>query len=260
MSSAPAGDEGPRPRPQAPAEPRVSFRAELDPPGDTRRQVRVFAIWAACLAMAVAAGIALRARVPLGEELSPVGRAEVSRSRMARLEAAVLFGLLLPACLTYALARHYRRGGGHARGIVIDVQGEELRLWGRGYGARVVLPGARLEERLVDVYAGRLGAWRQRRMRISSAGVPRIGVRELELATVAVEGDEASGMRAEGGEGDCVELRREDYEALRAELLSTARGTLPARTGQAAPDRGADPALGAMDAELRSPSRSPSAD
>jgi hypothetical protein len=190
--------------------------------------VRVFAIWAACLALAVGAGITLRARVPLGQELSPVGRAEVSRSRAARLEAAVLFGLVLPACLTYALARYYRRGGGHARGIVVDVVGDELRLWGRGYGSRVVLAGARIEERLVDVYAGRLGAWRQRRMRISSSAVPRSGVRDLEVATVAEAADEAAGLRVDGGEGDCVELRREDYEALRAELLRVTRGDEPA--------------------------------
>ena len=208
--------------------PRLSYRADLDPPGDTRRQVRVFAIWAACLALAVAAGISLRARVPLGEELSPAGRAEVSRSRMARLEAAVLFGLVLPACLTFALARYYRRGGGHARGIVVDVAGDELRLWGRGYGSRVVLPGARLEERLVDVYAGRLGAWRQRRLRISSGGAPRTGMRELELATVAEAADEAEGLRVAGGEGDCVELRREDYEGLRAELMRATRPQEPA--------------------------------
>ncbi|MEJ7729488.1 MAG: hypothetical protein WKG00_09745 [Polyangiaceae bacterium] len=182
--------------------------------------MRVFAIWAACLALAVAAGISLRPRVSLGGELTQEGQAEVSRSRAARLEAAVLFGLVLPACLTFALARYYRRGGGHARGIVVDVAGDELRLWGRGYGSRVVLPGARLEERLVDVYAGRLGAWRQRRMRISTGGAPRTGVRELELATVAEPGDEAAGgLRLDGGEGDCVELRRDDYEALRAELV-----------------------------------------
>src|SRR5438132_435265 len=108
---------------------RASYRADLDPPNDTRRQIRVFAIWATCLAMAVAAGITLRARIPLGEELSQAGQDEMSRSRLARLETAVLFGLLLPACLTFALARHYRRGGGHARGIFVEVAEDELRLW-----------------------------------------------------------------------------------------------------------------------------------
>jgi hypothetical protein len=70
-----------------------------------------------------------------------------------------------------------------------------------------------LEERLVDVYAGRLGAWRQVRLRV------RAKARTIELAAPAEETDIARGLRLEGGEADCVELERSDYETLKREVL-----------------------------------------
>jgi hypothetical protein len=89
-----------------------------------------------------------------------------------------------------------------------------------------------VSERLVDVYAGRLGAWRQRRLRVRGSG-PAHGAREIEVATLAVTGDLESGLRVDGGEGDCVELRREDFERIRSSILErvTPAATAPPAAG-----------------------------
>jgi hypothetical protein len=47
-------------------------------------------------------------------------------------------------------------------------------------------------------------------------------VSEIELATPAMASDVDGSLRAEGGEGDCVELGREDYERVRALVVRTA--------------------------------------
>jgi hypothetical protein len=177
-------------------------------------------IWFFCLALAVLRGVLARPRMSAGEEWTQRGRQEIARSRSDRLKVAAAAGLLLPALLTWGLTYWYRRGGGHARGIVIDVTRRgELRVWGRGYGQRIYLPGAVVTERLVDVYAGRLGAWRQRRVRIRRATVsPEGGSSELELATPARAADMEEGLRVEGGEGNCIELDREAYTSLLARM------------------------------------------
>jgi hypothetical protein len=142
---------------------------------------------------------------------------ELSRSKIARAKVAFGMGLLCPALLTFYVGRRRRRGGPHARGIRLEVtQDGELRLWGRGYGSRLPLAEARIEERLVDLYAGRLGAWRERRLTVSS------GSREIEFGTLAT--DEDQGLPLIGGEGDCVEFDREDYLRLRTSI--TAGGAL----------------------------------
>ena len=109
----------------------------------------------------------------------------------------------------------------------MDVTGDgELRLWGRGYGARVVLEGALVHERLVDVYAGRLGAWRQRRLRVRAGSVmaaARGGSREIEIATTATASDLDEHLSVEGGEGDCVEIDRDDFDRIRALVLQLTR-------------------------------------
>ena len=203
---------------------RLSVRAELDVPGETKRQALVGALWAGCLLFAVVVGILHRPHVSSDDAASAWAEQELSRSRSDRLKIALGLGLLLPVALTLALNQRYRRGGGHACGIVVDVtEDDELRLWGRGYGTRIQLRGAEITERLVDVYAGRLGAWRQRRLRVRSASVSRSGPRDLELSTVAVAGDADEGLRVEGGEGDCVELGREGFESIRACVLARSR-------------------------------------
>lgn len=207
----------------------ASFPVDLDVPGETGRQARIFAIWAVCLAAAVLLGVLFGAHVPLEAEGTELARVEFARARADRAKVGVLVGLVLPALLTWVMHVRHRRGGAHARGIVVDVtEAGELRIWGRGYGSRVALAGAAVTERLVDVYAGRLGAWRQRRLRVrgslvrgllvggSSAG--RAG-QEIELATLAVQSDLEGALRVDGGEGDCVELRREDFERIRALVL-----------------------------------------
>ena len=197
------------------AESLVEVTATLDLPGETGRQARIWAAWAACLALAVIVGSILRAR----------SEDDLSRARADKAKAAIVIGLVLPALLTWGLNRSYRRGGRHARGITIDVTADgELRVWGRGYGARVALEGALIHERLVDVYAGRLGAWRQRRLRVrvgSVAAVARGGSREIEIATTATTRD--VDLAVEGGEGDCIEIDRDDFDRIRELVLARVR-------------------------------------
>src|SRR3954469_5943947 len=94
--------------------------AELDLPGETGRQARIFATWFCCLALAVMVGSAVGAHVALSDEGSPRAAQEMSRARAAKAKVALLLGLALPALLTLALNARYRRGGAHARGIVVD--------------------------------------------------------------------------------------------------------------------------------------------
>jgi hypothetical protein len=209
----------------------VELRAELDVPGETGRQGRIFAAWVFCLALAVVVSSAFGAHLSLADEGSLHAERELARARGAKARVALVVGLLLPALLTWGLNRRYRRGGGHARGITVDVTaGGELRMWGRGYGSRVRLEGAEVSERLVDVYAGRLGAWRQRRLRVRAVKVTRGGSREIELATTAQRSDMEEGLRVEGGEGDCIELAREDFDRLRQSVIVSVRRLAEART------------------------------
>jgi hypothetical protein len=193
----------------------VRFAVALDPPGETKRQALTLGIWLFFLAAAVVAAVAVGTHAPgsIDDVGSREAEAELARSRSARLKVAILVGLVAPSFFTLLLARRHRRNGGHPRGITVDLTEDELRVWGRGYGSRVTLADATSEERLVDVYGGRLGAWRQIRLRVRS------GYHTIELAAPAKEGDELT-LSLEGGEGDCVELAREDYEALRRELLA----------------------------------------
>jgi hypothetical protein len=190
------------------SEPVLSIRATLDVPGETRRQAVVFAIWLLCLLAAVAVGSAVGTHIPAYVSDPDEQEQELSRSRAARLKVALALGLLAPSALTLIVSRRRRRGGAHARGIRLEItEGGELRLWGRGYGTRVALAGARVHERLVDLYAGRLGAWRERRLSVST------GSREIEVGTEAATDDED--LPLEGGEGDCVEFARDDFMRLR---------------------------------------------
>lgn len=208
-----------------PAGAALEVRAELDVPGETGRQARIFVVWLACLAAAVIVGSSVGAHIP--ESASGTLRAseELARSRTDKAKVAFGLGLLLPALLTLLLNHRYRRGGGHARGVVIDVTDDgELRIWGRGYGTRVALAGSNVSERLVDVYAGRLGSWRQRRLRVqagarSAARGDVGGASMIELATTATAADSDAELPLSGGEGDCVELGREDYERVRARVI-----------------------------------------
>jgi len=171
----------------------------------------VFAIWLFCLLGAVAVGSAVGTHIPSYVSDEEVQEEELSRSRWARAKVAVILGLAVPALLTVYVTRRRRRGGSHARAIRLEITEEgELRLWGRGYGVRVALAGARVEERLVDLYAGRLGAWRERRLIVSSGG------RQVAVGTLATEED--TGMVLQGGEGDCVEFEREDFLRIRAAI------------------------------------------
>ena len=202
----------------------VEVRADLDLPGETARQTKTFAVWLVCLVMAIAmSSIAASRATGEGSGLQYTDE-ELAMKRAARVRVGLPVGLLLPAALTLIVHQRHRRGGDHARGIFVNVtSGGELRIWGRGYGCRVYLRGATVAERLVDVYAGRLGAWRQRRMRVSSADRARPGVRELELATLSVSSDTGESLRVEGGEGDCIEVSREAYVAVREKVLEATR-------------------------------------
>jgi len=193
--------------------PVISIRACLDVPGETRRQAIVFAIWFLSLAAAVIVGSAVGTHIPAYVSDPEEQEQELSRSKMARAKVALGMGLLCPTLLPFYVGRRRRRGGPHARGIRLEVTRDgELRLWGRGYGSRLPLADARVEERLVDLYAGRLGAWRERRLTVSS------GSREIEIGTLAT--DEDQGLPLVGGEGDCVEFDREDYLRLRTSITA----------------------------------------
>ncbi|MFO0759121.1 MAG: hypothetical protein U0359_21695 [Byssovorax sp.] len=203
---------------------RIELHADLDLPGETGRQARIFATWLACLLSAVIVASVVGAHVAPDDEHTARGDAEMSRARAAKAKAALVLGLLLPALLTMGLNHRYRRGGAHARGIWIDVtEGGELRIWGRGYGSRVSLQGAEVTERLVDIYAGRLGAWKERRLRVRGTTILPGGAREIELGTQAIVADLDEALPQEGGEGDCVELARDDFDRLRAIVLEATR-------------------------------------
>jgi hypothetical protein len=203
--------------------PGILVRAELDLPGETGRQARVFLVWLLCLASAVLVSVVRRPQVPerLRERLEE--HEEWASWRRERVLVAVGVGLLLPISATLWLTHRRRRGGPHARGIFVEVTDDaELRVWGRGYGQRLRLGGAEVSERLCDVFTGRLGAWRQRRLRVRSrqpiAGMPS----EIELATPAVDADLDLGLSLGGGEGDCIEVAREDYLRLVAAVRELA--------------------------------------
>jgi hypothetical protein len=193
----------------------MRFAASLDPPGETKRQAWTLLVWLLFLGLAVVWASGVGTHVPSWADgaASEEANAELHRSRAARLRVAIVFGLLLPGVCSLLLSRRFRRGGAHARGITIELTDTELRLWGRGYGSRVTLEAAKLEERLVDVYAGRLGAWRQIRMRLKNRQ------QEIELAAPANQ-DEPPELRLDGGEGDCVEIAREDYERLKQGIVA----------------------------------------
>jgi hypothetical protein len=192
---------------------------DLDLPGETGRQSRIFLVWLLCLLQAVVVASFVGAHVAPEDEGSLRAEQELVRSRRAKGKVALVLGLGLPALLTLLLNGRYRRGGAHARGVVVDVTaGGDLRVWGRGYGVRVTLAGADLRERLVDVYAGRLGAWRQRRLRVRGGG------REIEIATTACAADLGEGLSVEGGEGDCVEIDRDAFDRLRERVVACAKG------------------------------------
>src|SRR5580704_8675032 len=82
------------------SEPALSVHAELDLPGETGRQARIFAAWFVCLALAVAAGSAVGAHVAAVDEGSPRAERELSRSRGAKAKVALVLGLALPGLLT----------------------------------------------------------------------------------------------------------------------------------------------------------------
>jgi hypothetical protein len=198
----------------------VEVRADLDLPGETSRQAKIFVTWLLCLFLALVSSSIAASRVGDSSRLVRT-EAELVEKRAVRVRVGLPIGLLAPALLSWIIHRWHRRGGGHARGIFVDVtEGGELRIWGRGYGARVALRGGEVIERLVDVYAGRLGAWRQRRLKVRAKGQARGSVAELEIATVAAQGDLDLGLKLEGGEGDCVELAREDFLRVREALLA----------------------------------------
>lgn len=193
----------------------LEVRAELDVPGETGRQARVFALWLACLLLALVVSAYRRPVVPESVRGTSDEAAVSASFRRERVGIALSLGLLLPGALTLFLTHRHRRGGAHARGITIDVTADgELRVWGNGYGQRVALEGAEIQERLVDLYSGRLGSWRQRRLAVRGRKVLPGSPSLLELGTVATTEDEALGLPLVGGEGDCIEVGRADYLAI----------------------------------------------
>ena len=201
----------------------LEVRAELDVPGETGRQVKVFALWCACLFAAVVVSAFRRPVIPERDRGTDAQQLIMEGHRGERAAIALLLGLVLPGALTWSLTHRHRRGGQHARGINLDVTASgELRLWGRGYGQSVVLPGAEVSERMVDVYSGRLGAWRERRLSVRARMTLRGSPSLLEIGTLAEARDEDLALGLVGGEGECVEVTRADYLALLDRIRTSA--------------------------------------
>ena len=113
------------------------------------------------------------------------------------------------------VSSRFKPGGAHVRRIVLELTHDEVRLWGRGYGTRVAYRDVvRVRYRLVDAFLGRLGAMRQLRIGIEGAG------RSIDVATDALVEDLPRGLTAEGGEGDCIVLDRDDFEHFERALLA----------------------------------------
>lgn len=222
--SAAPDENAERPSVSAPSSPAsdaivVEVRSDLDLPGETARQSKIFAVWVTCLFLAVVLSSIAASRVGDSSDDRIRTDAELAQKRVARARVGIPVGLLLPAVWSYLIHVRHRRGGGHARGIFVDVtEGGELRIWGRGYGSRVAID--EVDERFVDVYTGRLGAWRQLRLRVRAKSSARGTVHELEIATPALKSDLDRDLRAEGGEGDCVELTREDFLRIREAVFA----------------------------------------
>ncbi len=206
----------------------LEVAVELDVPGETARQARVFVVWLFCLFVAVSLAALRRPQIPATQRSTPQAEEQIAAYRRDAIRIALGVGLLAPGLWTWWITHRRRRGGPHARGIAVAITADgELRLWGRGYGQRLVLAGAEIDERLVDVFTGRLGAWRQRRMRIrAKAPIPNMPS-VMELATLAADEDDDADLELHGGEGDCVELSRADY----FQILALARRR--ARSGDA---------------------------
>lgn len=209
---APSGDAAPASPdtipPEAPGEldpesgstPR-KFPVLLDPPAETTRMALIFLT---CLLFSIA-GLVLASRAKADSG--------VERTKGKLLAAAIaLSGGLFTIGL---ISSRYRPGGAHARRIVLELTHDEVRLWGRGYGTRVGYRDVvRVRYRLVDAYLGRLGAMRQLRIGIEGAG------RSIEVASDALVDDLARGLTAEGGEGDCIVLDRDDFDHFERALLA----------------------------------------
>lgn len=213
-----------------------AVKVELDVPGETGRQAKVFALWSLCLFVAVVVSAYRRPAIPERARETAEQQEILSEHRTERAAIALTLGLFLPGALTWWLTHHHRRGGGHARGITVDVtENGELRLWGGSYGQRIVLTGAEVTERLVDIYSGRLGAWRERRLSVRARKALRGSPSLLEIGARAEPSDELLGLALTGGEGDCVEVTRQDYVELLERIHSlAARAVAPpvaARTG-----------------------------
>ena len=202
----------------------VEVHVDLDVPGETSRQARVFAIWLFCLATAATVAVIRRPYVPPTRR-GGADQAEVmAEYRRERFAIAVGLGLLTPGLWTWWVTHRRRRGGPHPRGIRVAVTDDgQLLLWGRGYGQRLRLEGAQVEEFLVDVYTGRLGAWRQRRLRIRAQKLLPNMPNTLELATPVADDTELDRPLI-GGEGDCVELTPAEFAKVRDAVREWAKG------------------------------------
>src|SRR5262245_18579406 len=100
------------PRGQQPDEPVFEAQAELDLPGETGRQARIFAVWAVCLLLAVVVSASVGAHVSFEDEGSLRAERELRRSRVAKAKVAFVLGLVVPVLLTLGLDARYKRRGG----------------------------------------------------------------------------------------------------------------------------------------------------
>jgi hypothetical protein len=173
----------------------------LDPPAETARMALIFL---ACIVFSIV-GVVLASRA----------KADISVQRTKEKLRAAAIALSGGLTAILYISSRYKPGGSHARRIVLELTHDEIRIWGRGYGTRIAYRDVlRMRIRLVDAYLGRLGAMRQVRLLLEGAG------RTIEVATEALEDDLRRGLAPEGGEGDCVILDREDFDAYERALMA----------------------------------------
>lgn len=178
------------------------FAVIFDSAAETSRTTRAFASWTGCALAAV-----------LGASLW----------HAHRLAIAVVVGLLVPLAWSLLRKRRFARGGGWSRGIQLELDDVELRLWGRGYGTRVPLAGARLRRRYVICYLGRRGFYRQSRLVLEGTKAT------LEVAAQTTP-EERERETFAATEDQAVELARGDFDRLARELESRLARVEPAVT------------------------------
>ena len=69
--------------------------------------------------------------------LASFARVEPGKQRQREKLSAAAIALAGGLITIGLISRRYRPGGGHARGVMLELTTADVRLWGRGYGTRI---------------------------------------------------------------------------------------------------------------------------